>query len=229
MRRPVQTPIESLLQYRFATPKLLKTCRGPGCCETAPLCNLSGVRLPLPLALHCGGSVLAVKGSLRRFAPGTAAGRSGETRCSRGKRGISGRADAPKGTFRPYQPLEPQPRGAVTRRAVAQRRSRASGLTRLSAAAIRGFWVGFCCRPVSPRSAAVWRKSFVFRFLPIRKVLVLSFAGGVSPPLALVSLLFSVSYPQDRCSYYLFFNYLFFNYLSVRVNSRRPSHLSEGE
>ena len=29
--------------------------------------------------------------------------------------------------------LEPQPRGAVTRRAVAQRRSRASGLTRLSA------------------------------------------------------------------------------------------------
>ena len=39
----------------------------------------------------------------------------------------------PKGTFRPYQPSEPQPRGAVTRRAVAQRGSRASGLTRLSA------------------------------------------------------------------------------------------------
>ena len=35
--------------------------------------------------------------------------------------------------------LEPQPRGAVTRRAVAQRRSRASGLTRPLAAAIRGF------------------------------------------------------------------------------------------
>ena len=35
--------------------------------------------------------------------------------------------------------LEPQPRGAVTRRAVAQRRSRASGLTRLLAEAIRGF------------------------------------------------------------------------------------------
>ena len=34
--------------------------------------------------------------------------------------------------------LEPQPRGAVTRRAVAQRRSRASGLTRPSAEAIRG-------------------------------------------------------------------------------------------
>ena len=45
---------------------------------------------------------------------------------------------------------EPQPWGAVTRRAVAQRRSRASGLTRLSAAAIRGFWIGFCCRSVSP-------------------------------------------------------------------------------
>ena len=40
-------------------------------------------------------------------------------------------ANAPKGTFRPYQLSEPQPRGAVTRRAVAQRRSRASGLTRL--------------------------------------------------------------------------------------------------
>ena len=44
----------------------------------------------------------------------------------------------PKGTFRPYQTPEPQPRGAVTRRAVAKRRSRASGLTRLSAEAIRG-------------------------------------------------------------------------------------------
>ena len=35
--------------------------------------------------------------------------------------------------------LEPQPRGAVTRRAVAQRRSRASGLTRLSACGYSGF------------------------------------------------------------------------------------------
>ena len=43
----------------------------------------------------------------------------------------------PKGTFRPYQTPEPQPRGAVTRRAVAQRRSRAGGLTRRSAEAIR--------------------------------------------------------------------------------------------
>ena len=47
----------------------------------------------------------------------------------------------PKGSFRPYQPSEPQPWGAVTRRAVAQRRSRASGLTRPLAEAIRGVWV----------------------------------------------------------------------------------------
>ena len=39
------------------------------------------------------------------------------------------------------------------------------------------------------------------------------FAGGASPPLSVVSSLFSVSYPQARRSYYLFFNYLFFNYL----------------
>ena len=55
----------------------------------------------------------------------------------------------PKASFRPYQTLEPQPWGAVTRGAVAQHRSRASGLIRLSAAAIRGavlsgglVWVG---------------------------------------------------------------------------------------
>ena len=55
-----------------------------------------------------------------------------------------------KGTFRPYQPLEPQPRGAVTRGAVARRRSRASGLTRLSAQAIRGFGLGFVGGPLAP-------------------------------------------------------------------------------
>ena len=49
----------------------------------------------------------------------------------------------PKASFRPYQTPEPQPWGAVTRRAVAQRRSRASGLTRLSAEAIWGFDSGF--------------------------------------------------------------------------------------
>ena len=40
------------------------------------------------------------------------------------------------------------------------------------------------------RSAAVWRKAFVFSSLPIRKILVLPFAGGVSPPLPMVSLCF---------------------------------------
>ena len=88
-----------------------------------------------------------------------------------------------KGTFRPYQPLEPQPRGAVTRRAVAQRRSRASGLTRPLAEAIRVLvWVVWILSRF-PRSAAVCRKSWVFSSLPIRKVLGLCFAGGVSPPL----------------------------------------------
>ena len=110
-------------------------------------------------------------------------------------------ADAPKASFRPYQPPEPQPRGAVTRRAVARRRSRASGLTRLSAEAIRGFdsgfGVDFVVGPLA-RYAAVWRKSFVFSSLSIRKVLVLPFAGGVSPPLPVVSLLFSVIYTSSR-------------------------------
>ena len=76
----------------------------------------------------------------------------------------------------------------------------------------RGFGLGFVGGPLV-RSAAVWCKAFVFSSLPIRKVL--PFAGGVSPPLPVVSLLFSASYPQDRRSYYLFFNYLFFNYLCV--------------
>ncbi len=50
-----------------------------------------------------------------------------------------------KGTFRPYQTPEPQPRGAVTRGAVAQRRSRAGGLTRLSAEAIRSGPLRWAC------------------------------------------------------------------------------------
>ena len=117
-----------------------------------------------------------------------------------------------KEAFGHNQTPEPQPRGAVTRRAVAQRRSRAGGLTRPLAEAIRGFGLGFVVGSLA-RSTAVWCKSFVFSSLPIRKALVLPFAGGVSPPLPVVSLLFSASYPQDRRSYYLFFNYLFFNYL----------------
>ena len=44
--------------------------------------TLVGKKSPFPLASPDSRSVLAVKGSLRRFAPWTAAGRSGETRCS---------------------------------------------------------------------------------------------------------------------------------------------------
>ena len=43
---------------------------------------------PFPLALHRVGSVLAVKGSLRRFAPWTAAGRSERRAAYEGKGGF---------------------------------------------------------------------------------------------------------------------------------------------
>ena len=66
------------------------------------------------------------------------------------------------------------------------------------------FVVGSLARPAATRS-----KSFVFSYLPVRKVLVLPFAGGVSPPLPVFSLLFSASYPQASRSYYLFFNYMY--------------------
>ena len=94
-----------------------------------------------------------------------------EPRCLRGKRGGSGRGargrvasplahdkgyyHACLGRTRRKEPfdhtsrLEPQPWGAVTRRAVAQRVSRAGGLTRPSATA-QGVWVGFCCRSACP-------------------------------------------------------------------------------
>ena len=49
--------------------------------------------------------------------------------------------------------------------------------------------------------------------------MVLPFAGGVSPPVPAVFLLFSVSYPQARRSYYLFFNYLFLLLVGVTRNS----------
>ena len=106
--------------------------------------------------------------------------RSERTRCLRGKRGgravgCGGRVASPlahdkgyyhaclgrsrKLAFGHIRRLEPQPRGAVTRRAVAQRRSRASGLTRPLAEAIRGFDSGLGLILLSvrlPRSAAVW-------------------------------------------------------------------------
>ena len=73
------------------------------------------------------------------------------------------------------------------------RQTRPQEWTRLSAAAIRGFdsgfGLGFVVDPLA-RSTAVWCKSFVFSSLSIRKVLVLPFAGGVSPPLPVVSLFF---------------------------------------
>ena len=76
-------------------------------------------------------------------------GREGELAHDKGYYHSCCRGEAPKGSFRSYQTPEPQPRGAVTRGDVAQRGSRASGLTRLSAAAIRGavlsgglVWVG---------------------------------------------------------------------------------------
>ena len=46
---------------------------------------------PFPLALHCVGSVLAVKGSLRRLAPWTAPGRSERRAAYEGKGGGAGR------------------------------------------------------------------------------------------------------------------------------------------
>ena len=46
---------------------------------------------PFPLALYCVESVLAVKGSLRRFAPWTAPGRSERRAAYEGKGGGSGR------------------------------------------------------------------------------------------------------------------------------------------
>ena len=88
---------------------------------------------PFPLALHRVGSVLAVQGSLRRFAPWTAPGRSERRAAYEGKGGAGRGAGemsrmleelsgslahdkgyyhsclgrTPKGTFRPYQPSEP--------------------------------------------------------------------------------------------------------------------------
>ena len=125
--------------------------RGP---KRESLACLAVCGSPFSLALHCVGSVLAVKGSLRRFAPWTAPGRSERRAAYEGKGGVravgcGGRVASPlahdkgyyhsclgrsrKLAFGHTRRLEPQPRGAVTRRAAARRRSRASGLTRLSA------------------------------------------------------------------------------------------------
>ena len=56
-------------------------------------------RPPFPLALHCVGSVLAVKGSLRRFAPWTARTDPEDALLTRGEggsgRGVRGRVASP--------------------------------------------------------------------------------------------------------------------------------------
>ena len=52
------------------------------------------------------------------------------------------RADSRKEPFGHTGRLEPQPRGAVTRRAVAQRRSRAGGLIRAGSQHVRVVWFG---------------------------------------------------------------------------------------
>ena len=59
---------------------------------------------PFPLALHRVESVLAVKGTLRRFAPWTAPGRSERRAAYEGKGGLWVRAvwTGRKGTFRSY-------------------------------------------------------------------------------------------------------------------------------
>ena len=84
---------QCVLQYRFATPKPLKTRPAPDRCKTVLLCNRPGVDFPArssPLfrVLNDSRSVLAVKGSLRRFAPWTAAGRSEGMAVYEGKGGV---------------------------------------------------------------------------------------------------------------------------------------------
>ena len=150
---------------------------------------------PFSLALHCAGSVLAVKGPLRRVPrPGRLRADPKGGLFTREKGGCRSASDfvshliafdshrwrcaqkdtagwifgpcfrAEREPFGHTSRLEPQPRGAVTRRAVAQRRSRASGLTRLSAEAISdSAWTGLQNWPhsVSRRETRIVRSLFV--------------------------------------------------------------------
>ena len=80
------------LDSRAALPHLKKPCNG-STKEIQIYLLLDTVRTPFPLALDDFGSVLAVKGLLRRFAPWTAPGRSEGMAVYEGERGgISGRA-----------------------------------------------------------------------------------------------------------------------------------------
>ena len=110
-----------------------------------------GLRSEMRSAERAGKSVVFLCRSASKCLPHAQRGGSG--------RGVRGRVASPlahdkgyyhsclgrsrKLAFGHTRRLEPQPWGAVTRRAVAQRRSRASGLTRLLAEAIRGFDSGF--------------------------------------------------------------------------------------
>ena len=71
--------ITLILQYRFATPKLLKTRPEPDRCKTVRLCKPGPLQFSFSLVLYDSRSVLAVQGPIRRFAPWTAPGRSEES------------------------------------------------------------------------------------------------------------------------------------------------------
>ena len=58
--------------------------------------TLVGKKSPFPLASHDSRSVLAVQGSLRRFAPWTAAGRSERRAAYEGKGGERGAGNLPE-------------------------------------------------------------------------------------------------------------------------------------
>ena len=100
--------------------------------------------------------------------------------------------------------------GGVTRRAVVQRRSRASGLTRLSAAAIRGFGLGFVAVTLSS-SAAVWCKLCVFSFFIYKEGFGFDFGLSV----------FGRFYPQSSSLLLLVLYYLFFTTCMGRRFQRR--------
>ena len=74
------------LDRRAALPHLKKPCNG-STKEIQIYLLLDTVRTPFPLALDDFGSVLAVKGTLRRFAPRTAPGRSEGMAVYEGERG----------------------------------------------------------------------------------------------------------------------------------------------
>ena len=120
-----------VLQYLFATSKLLKTGPGPDRCKNIPLCKRPVVD-SLP-AVPPFPSLWMIPDRSSPSRVRFAASRPGPLRADpkgnavyEGKGGLRFRAVATgrKGTFRPYQCLEPQRWGEVTRRAVAQRRSR---------------------------------------------------------------------------------------------------------